>query len=87
MSILRTLGFHINYSKVEGPRKQLVFLGIQLCTNSMTMALPNDKIDDLKHTLNTLMRSKKVSKRFLQSVAVKLQYATQCVYGGKFHLR
>ena len=87
MSILRTLGFHINYNKVEGPTKQLVFLGIQLCTNSMTMALPNDKIDDLKHTLNTLMRSKKVSKRFLQSVAGKLQYATQCIYGGKFHLR
>ena len=33
------------------------------------------------------MRKPKVTKKELQSLAGKLNWATQCVYGGRFHLR
>ena len=44
MSVLRMLGFRINYNKVEGPVKCLTFLGLVLCTNSMTISLPKERL-------------------------------------------
>ena len=53
----------------------------------MTVSLPQAKIDDLTDELNKMIASKKVTKRQLQSICGKLNYATQCIYGGRFHLR
>ena len=87
LSLLRSLGFWINYKKVEGPVHKLTFLGIVLDTKAMTMELPSSKIQDLRQTLTRLHESTKTSKRALQSLAGKLNWATQCIYGGRFHLR
>ena len=54
LQLLRDLGFWINYSKIEGPTQHLTFLGIDLDTNTMTMALPPQKITDLKSCLNKI---------------------------------
>ena len=82
MCVLRSLGFHINYNKVEGPVKRLTFLGIVLNTEDMTMSLPQERLDDLDHTLKSVLYKSKVTKKGLQSLAGKLSWATQCVYGG-----
>ena len=87
MKVLRQLGFAINYNKVTGPCKRLTFLGITLDTENMTIELPSEKISDLKLSLITTFNKHKVTKRNLQSLAGKLNYATQCIYGGRFFLR
>ena len=87
MCVLLSLGFRINYNKVEGPVKRLTFLGIVLNTEDMTMSLPQERLDDLDHTLKSVLYKSKVTKKGLQSLAGKLSWATQCVYGGRFHLR
>ena len=87
MSLVRRLGFWINYSKVEGPTQRLTFLGITLDSTSMTMELPQDKVDDLMEELSSFMTRTKATKRQLQSLAGKLNWASQCIYGGRFHLR
>ena len=65
----------------------MTFLGIDLDTIAMTISLPKSKIDELSSDLQKLASSKKATKRQLQSLCGKLNYATQCVYGGRFHLR
>ncbi|MCK5872999.1 MAG: hypothetical protein KAG26_09245, partial [Methylococcales bacterium] len=87
MRVVRQLGFSINYSKVEGPTQRLTFLGITLDTTTMTMELPDGKIEDLISSLQAVRSKPKVTKRQLQSLAGKLNWATQCIYGGRFHLR
>jgi hypothetical protein len=87
MRLVRELGFAINYSKVEGPSQRLTFLGIRLDTVNMTMELPQSKLLDLEQHLLTVKASSKVTKRQLQSLAGRLNWASQCVYGGRFHLR
>ena len=87
LSLLRELGFAINYSKVCSPTRKLVFLGIVLNTTNMTLSLPAKKLADLHSSLIKLKSKSKVTKRELQSVAGKLNWASQCVYGGRFHLR
>ena len=39
--LIRTLGFKINWSKVEGPAQSITFLGILLDSMSMTLELPS----------------------------------------------
>ena len=87
LRLLRELGFQINYNKLEGPCQSLVFLGIVLDSTSMTLSIPQEKMDEVKQCMNTFMASRKVTKRQIQSLAGKLNWITQCVYGGRFHMR
>lgn len=84
---LRELGFSINYNKVVMPTKRITFLGIDLDSRSMTIELPRKKIDETLLLLQAMQTKKKVTKKELQSVVGKLNFACQCVYGGKFFLR
>ena len=85
--VLRRLGFHVNYNKVEGPRQLLKFLGILFDTNAMTLSLPPDKLKELQSLLVRTSRAEKLSKRDLQSLIGKLNWACQVIYGGRFFLR
>ena len=87
LGVLRELGFWINYSKVEGPKQIITFLGIILNSVTMKLTLPKKKVDDLFKTLCNVKRKPKITKKQLQSLAGKLNWATQCVYGGRFYLR
>jgi hypothetical protein len=87
MRLLRRLGFWINYNKVEGPSQRLVFLGILLDTVRMRLELPLDKIKNIKDILGSALKREKLSKRYLQHICGKLNYASQCIYGGRFFLR
>lgn len=51
LSLLRKLGFYISYSKLVCPSTSLTFLGIDINTNQMTIALPSDKLEELQETL------------------------------------
>lgn len=87
ISLLRELGFSINYNKVLGPTKRLTFLGIVLNTDTMKLELPEDKIKALKNTMIDLQSKSRATKCQLQSLIGKLNFATQCVFGGRFFLR
>lgn len=87
MALLRRLGFAINYDKVVTPSRRLTFLGIVLDTNNMTLELPAARLTELQRLLEKIDKQKKVSKRTLASLAGKLSWATQVIYGGRFHLR
>ena len=59
--LLRELGFQINYNKLEGPCQSLVFFGIVLDSTSMTLSIPQEKMDEVKQCMNTFMASRKVT--------------------------
>ena len=87
IKLLRTLGFSINYNKVEGPTQSIIYLGILLDTNTMTLSLPKKKMELLLQQIKTIKAAKSVSKRDLQSLAGRMSWACHVVYGGRFHLR
>lgn len=87
METLRKLGFSINYKKVEGPVQVISFLGVMLDSTRMTLSLPKEKICDLQNSLKNLLLKPKTTKRSLQGIAGKLNFAVQCIYGGRFFLQ
>ena len=87
LAVLRKLGFSINYNKVSPPSQRLTFLGIVLDSVSMSLELPQEKLSDLKTILIDCVSRTKITKKSLQSLAGLLNWACQCIYGGRFHMR
>ncbi|MEW8545791.1 MAG: reverse transcriptase domain-containing protein, partial [Candidatus Thiodiazotropha sp.] len=87
LRLLRQLGFQINYSKIEGPCQSLTFLGIVLDSNNMTLSIPDSKLREVEEIMKQILKRKKVTKRDIQSLVGKLNWITQCIYGGRYHMR
>ena len=87
LTLLRALGFHINYSKLEGPGQRLVFLGITLDTAKMTLEIPQNKIDEVLNQISYHMKRRKITKLEIQKLVGRLNWISQCVYGARFHMR
>ena len=87
IKLLRRLGFAINYNKIEGPSTNITFLGVVLNTLSMTLELPATTRSNLLDSLCKFRSHNKVTKKAIQSILGKINWATQCIYGGRFFMR
>ena len=87
LSLLRLLGFAINYSKVEGPVHSLQFLGVKLDTLSMTASLPQSKLEELIALIADTWRRPSTTKRTLQRLAGKMVWAARLIKLGRAHIR
>ena len=87
ISLLRQLGFLINWSKVVDPTQKLTFLGIEIDSKDMELRLSDDKLANLQAELAAFSERKRASKKQLQSLAGKLNWASAVVRGGRVFLR
>ena len=79
MSLVWKVSFYINYKKVACPCRRLTFLGIDIDTDHMTVALPHDKLEDLQQLLQTFSARQRASRKQLESLAEKLSWASQVI--------
>ena len=85
--LLLDLGFQISPSKVVPPCQQLTFLGIVSDTCAMELSLPQSKLEETRLLINTFLARKRATKRQLQQLAGKLNWARRVVHGGRTSLR
>lgn len=85
--VLSDLGIPMAPEKVEGPATTLVFLGIELDSQSMTARLPADKLQRLKAMVSGWRDRKSCTKRELLSLVGTLQHATTIIRSGRVFLR
>ena len=85
--LLVALGFTISPSKVVKPCQTLTFLGVEINTTNLSFSLPKEKIKVLKEVLLSFCDKKRASKRQLQQLAGRLNWACKVVYGGRTFLR
>lgn len=85
--LLRKLGFMINWKKVIDPTQSITFLGIEISSIDMQLCLPGDKQGQIKEELAKFKLRKRASKKQLQSLTGKLNWASSVVYGGRVFLR
>ena len=87
LKLLRELGFYINWSKVVDPTRCITFLGINLNSIDMCLELSEDKCKALEEELTSFYSKVRASKRQIQSLAGKLNWACQAIHGGRIFLR
>jgi hypothetical protein len=71
--ICKLWGVPVAKDKTVEPTEILTFLGIEFETLAMELRLPNEKLVELKHTLELFVQSKKVTLRQLQSLMVSFE--------------
>lgn len=86
-SLLLALGFQISPNKLVPPCQSLTFLGVQIDTVKLTLSLPAKKLDSLKVLLASFQIKRRATKRQLQQLAGKLNWACKVVFGGRTFLR
>ena len=69
MTLLRELGFAINYNKVIGPTTRHTFLGIEIDTVDYNLSLTSEKLMALQDELMATTGKRHITKRALQSLA------------------
>ena len=87
ISLLINLGFAISWHKLVGPVQCIVWLGLKLDSNFMSVSMPSDKVYELNILLKDFLFKKKAKKRELQRLAGKLAFAATVVKSGRTFLR
>jgi hypothetical protein len=75
ISLLRKLGLRINWRKVCDPCQCLTFLGVQIDTIKGTLRLDPSKASDLKSHIEDLLTKTRITKKQLQSLGGRLNWA------------
>jgi len=81
------LGFPVADEKLEGPTTKLIFLGIEIDSESLVMRLPQEKLAALKGLISSWKDRRWCIRSELQSLAEKLQQACKVVQPGRSFLR
>lgn len=87
ISLLRRLGFMVNYRKTVDSCNKLTFLGIELDSLNMCMRLPQKKIIALQNELDCFIKRNRVSLKQLQRLSGRLAFSARVIYGGRVYLR
>ena len=85
--LLSELGFGINWEKAVAPTQRLTFLGIEIDTVFRQLCLPESKLCELRELLSDTLLKGSITKRDLQSLVGKLNFAARVVFGGRTFLR
>jgi len=88
-ALLADLGFEVNFKpgKTVLPARSQKFVGVVINTARMTLSLPADKLQSLLADVSALLPRRTVSRKALQRVVGKMQWASRVVYGGRVFMR
>lgn len=77
--LLKELGLPEATDKIQAPDTQIVWLGILIDSQAMSLSVPHDKLQDIKSIVRRALKCKSISKTHLQSVLGRLLYVAKCV--------
>ena len=86
LSLLQELGFKISENKLVRPTTKAICLGVELDTENSTIAVPQEKLHDIRAECDQWLNKTTCTKRQLQSLLGKLLYVTKCVRASRSFL-
>lgn len=81
--LLGRLGFSVAWDKCSSPSQTCVYLGLSFDSRSMTIALPDDKINALHNELLFFQNKNGATKKQLMRLAGVLSHCSRVVRGGR----
>ena len=85
-SLLQELGFKISDNKLVRPTTKAICLGVELDTENLTIAVPQEKLHEIRAECNQWLNKTTCTKHQLQSLLGKLLYVTKCVRASRSFL-
>ena len=82
-SVMHDLNVPLSPEKTEGPSEIIIFLGLELDSNEMTVRIPKDKIEVLVSKIKSVMKKKKVRLKELQSLIGSLNFCCRAIPVGR----
>ena len=79
-TLLGELGLAESKDKARAPSTTMVYLGVEFNTIAMTMAIPPDKLAELKDEIERWLQKTTATKKSLQSLLGKLFWVSRVVY-------
>ena len=86
-ALLVSLGFTLNISKLVPPCTRLIFSGIEIDTCTQTLSIPQDKLTVLREDILAWQGKKSASKRSIQSLLGRMNWAAKCVRAARPYMR
>ncbi|XP_056429538.1 uncharacterized protein LOC130368988 isoform X1 [Hyla sarda] len=83
LAVFSQIAVPISPRKVEGPTKQLTFLGIVLDTQEKEARLPVEKLQNIRAVIHKLVNVPQITKVELQSVLGMLNFAMRIIPQGR----
>ena len=87
LTVFERLNIPVAVDKLEGPTTILVFLGIEMATQELTLFLPRQKLCELQGLIAAWRDKRRCTKSELRSLVGKLQHACKVVHPGCSFLR
>ncbi len=87
--LLADLGFFVSFKpgKTVLPSRSQRFVGVVTNSARMTLSLATEKLQALLSDVATILPRRKLSRKVLQRVVGKMQWASCVVYGGRVFMR
>ena len=85
-SLLQELGLTVSSKKLVPPSTQVVCLGILVDTETLTISIPPEKLQSIKHMCSQWTVKNFCTKKELQSLLGSLLYVTKCIKYSRFFL-
>lgn len=77
--LLRELGLPEAEDKVQRPSTRVTWLGVVIDSVSMSISVPNDKLEDIKACVSNALKLRSMTKKHLQSVIGKVIHVAKCI--------
>lgn len=77
--LLKDLGLPEAPDKVQRPSTRVTWLGVDIDSVSMTISVPHEKLEEIKHCVSNAIKLKSMSKKHLQSVIGKVIHVAKCI--------
>ena len=85
-NLLKDLGVDTSKEKMVEPTTRMEFLGITFDSETMTMEIPPNKVKEILQELDTWLYRSTASRREVESIIGKLQFASKCVRIGRIFI-
>ena len=87
ITLLRSLGFQINWSKIQDPCQAINFLGVHIDTVAGQLSLKPEKLRETLDMIRDFQRRRRASRKQLEGLAGKLNWAAHVTPWGRSHLQ
>ena len=86
VDLVQGLGFLVDKDKCSSPSTAMVFLGKTFDSDTMSVSIPQSKLDEIRNIIQQLLSRKTITRRKLESVIGKLSYIADCIRSARLFI-